>query len=125
MKRVRNSSGQMRLLGGRCEECGHLTIPHRAVCPSCRSISPVETYLGPHGTVERSSDLLVPTDGVHAPYWVGLVRLAEGPLVFARVKGEVEPGDPVQLQVDEVSDTYWFTTSDDTHNEGNIERRPA
>ncbi|MDA8312959.1 MAG: rubredoxin [Actinomycetota bacterium] len=76
-----------------CATCGNATFPQLFLCPSCAGTTwryePVE-----RGHVEGST--VNARDGVH----VGLVRVALGPLVVARVEGAAEVGDEVALDQD-------------------------
>ena len=76
-----------------CATCGNPTFPQLFLCPSCAGTTwryePVE-----RGHVEGST--VNARDGVH----VGLVRVALGPLVVARVEGAAEVGDEVALDQD-------------------------
>lgn len=109
IRKVRESPEGMRLAGSRCGECTHPTVPSRAVCPNCRSASVKDALFGPLGKTENTTELMVPTEGVEAPYWVAHVRLEDGPVIFARVVGEVRPGDPVELRTEKSTDRYWFS----------------
>lgn len=108
MSRVTFVDGEPRLRGGRCAACGHATVPFRRVCPACRRDNLEEAAFGPYGSAHGSVELQVSTDGNPAPYTVGLVKLSEGPTVFARLVG-MEAGHPsVRLEVQPDSDSYWF-----------------
>ena len=76
-----------------CAACGEATFPGLFLCPSCAATTwryePVE-----HGVLEGSA--VNARDGVH----VGLVRVALGPLVVARVEGAAQAGDEVALDAD-------------------------
>ncbi|HEY6538015.1 MAG TPA: OB-fold domain-containing protein [Candidatus Dormibacteraeota bacterium] len=108
---MRLVDGQARLLGGRCSQCGHATVPRRNACPSCHGETVGEVELGPTGSVISSVELYVPTAGVEAPYWVGLVKLSEGPTLFTRLAGAAGPGSAVELVVEPETDSYWFAAS--------------
>ncbi len=76
-----------------CAACGEATFPRLFLCPSCAGTTwryePVE-----RGHVEGST--VNARDGVH----VGLVRVALGPLVVARIEGPAQVGDEVALDQD-------------------------
>ncbi|HEX9797851.1 MAG TPA: OB-fold domain-containing protein [Anaerolineales bacterium] len=98
----------LRLAGGLCADCGHRMIPQRAVCPACGGARVGLAAFGPDGVVRKWSDLTVSVDGVEAPYWVGLVELAEGPVLFVRLASQPEVGQRVRLAADAAADVYWF-----------------
>ncbi len=112
MKRVEQTQDGPRLQGGRCAGCGHWMVPARSVCPSCRQDKVSPSLLGPRGTVVHWADLQVPSAGVEAPYHVGMVRLREGPLLFARLAGKPLVGQEVTLAASADNDTYWFETGE-------------
>jgi uncharacterized OB-fold protein len=108
MERVRVVDGDARLIGACCTSCGHATFPRRDRCPACRAGSMEETLLGPDGSVESAITLHVSTDGIDAPYAVGLIRLREGPVVLSRILGDAGAGTRVQVLADAEADAFWF-----------------
>ncbi|HUY09317.1 MAG TPA: OB-fold domain-containing protein [Candidatus Dormibacteraeota bacterium] len=93
-------------------------VPYRRVCSACRSGGVREAAFGPSGTVNTSVELAVPTAGNPAPYWVAMVKLDDGPTVFARLAGPVANGAAVTMQADVESDGYWFgATSEESLHE--------
>lgn len=99
------------LIGGRCEQCGLLSWPSRAVCQRCGSGEIRDLDLPATGTLTTWSRVWVPIDGIEPPYVVGLVEIGE-----LRIFGHVRdlPEDlalpaTVQLVVDGGSTPpFWF-----------------
>jgi uncharacterized OB-fold protein len=87
-------------------------IPRRAVCPACGSVAVDAEAMGPDGMVLHWSDLTVSVDAVPAPYWVGMIQLTEGPVLFARIEGKPTVGQRVVLSGDPEEDIYWFISMD-------------
>jgi len=87
-----------RLEGSACPDCSHYFFPPRPVCPACKSSGlPSFTFSG-RGTLYSWSRVLQPARGYAsmAPYFVGMVRLEEGPLVSA----QLADADGVDLAID-------------------------
>lgn len=88
--------GAIKLLGGRCLQCSHISFPKKEVCPSCLGLGGQEDVsLGPFGTlytfaVVRRAPTQFPT-----PYVIGYVDLDEGVRVFGRIQVE----DPTRLRL--------------------------
>lgn len=108
MARVRESEAGIRLVGSRCNACGHVTFPSRRRCPSCRSEDVSEALLGPGATVESTVELYVSTDESEAPYTLGYVALDEGPTLLARVVGGAVAGSRVSLAGETEADVFHF-----------------
>lgn len=74
-----------------CESCGRAVFPQRLLCPGCGGRGfreePVDT-----GVLEDFSD--------RGEVKLGFVRLAQGPLLVARVEGEPTRGAEVALDED-------------------------
>ena len=74
-----------------CDSCGRAVFPHRLLCPDCGGAGwrrePVDA-----GVLEAIADR---GDGR-----IGAVRTPLGPLVIARVEGDLEPGAEVPLGED-------------------------
>jgi uncharacterized OB-fold protein len=96
---------QSKLMGSRCEACGALYLPPRALCPAC--------YGGEMEWVEMSGEgkllafttvHIAPTAMIEAgydrmnPYCVGIVQLAEGPAISAQILG-VDPTKPEEIEI--------------------------
>lgn len=99
----RSKSAFYRLEGVRCRPCGAVAFPPREVCPACRSSNLGPEPLSGQGEVYSHARVYSAPDGSEAaaPYDVALVRLAEGPLVAARLtdyaEGRPAIGDRVEM----------------------------
>lgn len=102
------------LVGTRCADCGGVAWPGRAVCHRCGSPSVVEQAFGGAGRLESYTEVMVPRPGLENPYVLGQIRLQDGPVVFGRVVGLVEPVDlpcTVRTRIGPGPDgavSYWF-----------------
>jgi len=74
-----------------CESCGRAVFPHRLLCPECGGAAfrdePVES-----GTLEDFAD--------RGEVRIGVVRVAAGPLLIARIEGPPQRGATVALDED-------------------------
>lgn len=111
IERARLVDGTPRLVGSRCEECGHTTYPRRARCPKCHRGAMAEEEFGPAAMVEGSATLFVSTDEAEAPYDVGMVRVTDGPVLLARITG-AKAGEAARLQIDSETGAFWFAAED-------------
>lgn len=99
---VRNESdGSVRLVGGRCGNCGALFFPSAHVCPECMSEAVEPADLASEGTLYSWSVVHVAPKGWNTPYIAGYVDLADGVRVFAHITGadgsSLEMDMPVSL----------------------------
>jgi hypothetical protein len=71
----------------RCGKCGELTMPPRALCPSCQHRAWKPVALRGEGVVESFTVIRVApkAHAGEAPYAVAVVRLAEGVAVLGRL----------------------------------------
>ena len=74
-----------------CESCGRAVFPRRLLCPDCGGRSFREERVET-GTLEDVAD--------RGEVKVGLVRVAQGPVLVARVEGDVKRGATVRLEMD-------------------------
>ncbi|MBI2854795.1 MAG: Zn-ribbon domain-containing OB-fold protein [Chloroflexi bacterium] len=105
--------GEKRLMGSKCKKCGSLHLPPRPLCPHCHEAVMEWTELSGKGKLVAYTAISVaPTVmvnqglGKNNPYCSGVVELAEGPKICARVLGvdtrnpeRIEVGTPVKLEV--------------------------
>ena len=83
---VRNESdGSVRLVGGRCGNCGTLFFPATHVCPECMSEAVAAADLASDGTLYSWSVVHVAPKGSNTPYIPGYVDLSDGVRVFAHI----------------------------------------
>lgn len=101
-----------RLTGSRCESCGRVHVPPRPLCPTCHGdemawiemegrgqlVAFTTVHIGPKMMIEQGYDR-------KNPYCTGIVELAEGPRISARIRGvdakqpeAIEIGTPVVFQ---------------------------
>lgn len=76
-----------RLEGSACRACGARAFPPRAVCGLCRSADTAPAAFSGRGRLYSFTRVVQPLRGFAsvAPYAVGMVRLAEGPLITAQL----------------------------------------
>lgn len=89
------------LLYQHCEACGHKWLPPRAECPQCLGnawrwdracgLATLVSWVVFHRSYHAAFDAQV-------PYAVGIVQLAEGPRLIARIRCT---GDPEHMSLDE------------------------
>ena len=78
-----------RLVVQRCEACGALAVPPKAVCPSCESIRWGRATLGGDGEITSYTVIRVPPAqfAAEAPYVVAVARMTEGVSLLGRLTG--------------------------------------
>ncbi len=74
-----------------CESCGRATFPRRLLCPECGGREFREERVDA-GTLEDVAD--------RGEVKVGIVRVAQGPVLVARVEGDAARGAQVRLEMD-------------------------
>ena len=79
--------GSVRLVGGRCADCGTMFFPSAHVCPECMSETVAPTDLSREGTLYSWSVVHVAPRGWNVPYIAGYVDLADNVRVFAHITG--------------------------------------
>src|SRR3972149_10847424 len=84
--------GKPYLIGSRCQKCGLVAFPRRAVCPSCLAQEMEEAHLGPRGKIETFAVARAAPPGFQAPYVVAQVQLDKGPLIFSQISPRPEEG---------------------------------
>ena len=88
------------LVFGVCAACGYAAFPERLLCPRCggRRWQPREARAA---SVELTTTLRRgPGRDYDPPVALALVRLADGPLVVARLARAAGSGDAVDLSLD-------------------------
>ncbi|MHC1761446.1 MAG: Zn-ribbon domain-containing OB-fold protein [Negativicutes bacterium] len=103
--------GNYYLVGSKCSNCGTVSFLERMVCPACASYAGHEKVLiGRSGKINNFTVAHVAPTGYQPPYIVGLIDLAEGPMIFATIDGDpavaakLKIGDEVRLAVVETGD---------------------
>ena len=100
-----NAIHQDVLIGSRCKDCGHVSIPQRLICRVCHSDQAEQIEFSGFGTLATFTVIYVPpTEMVEAgynaknPYCVGIVALEEGPRISAQIVG-LDLADPGKIKI--------------------------
>ena len=75
--------GQLYLKGYRCRDCGHVMFPAAELCLNCSGEQIEEGPIGRDGELVEYTISYTAPEGYEAPLVQALVRLKEGPEVFA------------------------------------------
>jgi uncharacterized OB-fold protein len=103
-----------RLIASRCEDCGTVSWPARAICHHCGSARSAELVLSEHGSLITYTTVWVPLPGLEAPYTLGQVDLPEGVRVFAHIHnlrdGTLVPSPVALVRAEEPGSIppFWF-----------------
>ena len=81
----------MSLRAAACVSCGRVSFPPPYLCPACGAHEWREEEVA-GGTLEAVAD--------RGEVRLGAVRLAQGPLVIARIEGDAKAGGAVSLSQD-------------------------
>lgn len=108
-----DATRERRLLVQRCEACGHLQHPPRAICTDCASLDLgfVEATDQPATLVSWTVVHRSPTPELEAPYAIGIVELAER----VRILASLPDGDEDSLACDQVVTLDWEPLDDGRH----------
>jgi uncharacterized OB-fold protein len=94
-----------KLMGSRCQACGALHIPPRAICPACYGTGMEWVEMSGDGELLAFTTVhIAPTAMIEAgydrknPYCAGIVQLAEGPAISAQILG-VDPARPQEIEI--------------------------
>ena len=82
----------------RCPSCGYVRWPAANSCPECLAVGGEWTVLSGRGSIWSFAVYEKPLDPAFAglcPYAVALVRLDEGPLIYARM---LDPPDRLKCE---------------------------
>ena len=97
--------GEQKLMGSRCQSCGALHLPPRALCPACYGEEMEwEEMEGQGKLVAFTAVHIAPTAMIEAgydrknPYCTGIVQLDEGPAISAQILG-VDPTKPAEIEI--------------------------
>ncbi len=104
---------EKKLMASQCKKCGALFLPPRAVCPTCHDSElewiemSGEAKLAAYTCIAIAPTLMVEEGyGRTNPYCAGIVELAEGPKISARILGvdaktpeSIKVGTPMQVEV--------------------------
>lgn len=93
------------LIGSRCLNCGHISIPQRQICPRCHSDQAERIETKGLGTLATFTVIYIPPTsmadaGYNAknPYCVGIVSLEEGARISAQING-LDLSDPAAIKI--------------------------
>ena len=96
---------EKKLMASRCKQCGALSLPPRALCPTCRDSELEWAEMSGTGKLAAYTAIAVaPTMMVEEgygrdnPYCSGIVELTEGPKISARILG-VDAKTPESIKV--------------------------
>jgi uncharacterized OB-fold protein len=94
-----------KLMGSRCQSCGSLHLPPRALCPDCYGGAVQWEEVGKQGKLVALTVIhIAPTAMIDAgygrdnPYCTGIVQLEDGPAVSAQIVG-VDPAKPESIRI--------------------------
>lgn len=82
--------GRMTLIGGRCAACGTVFFPKPHVCLDCGGQEVIAQDLGGAGELYSFTTVHMPSGRMRPPFSVALVRMADGPLVYAPLERATE-----------------------------------
>ena len=102
-----------KLIGTKCNTCGHVSIPQRQICPNCMSDDAEIIEFSGTGKLAAYTVVSVPPVamaeagyGPKNPYCVGIVTLDEGPRISAQILGvdvlnpqTIKIGTPVKMVI--------------------------
>ena len=94
-----------KLMGSRCPHCAAIYLPPRAICPQCHGETLEWVELSGEGVLAAFTSIsIAPTFMIEQgfdrnnPYLTGIVELAEGPKISARLLG-FDAAQPQQAQI--------------------------
>lgn len=94
-----------KLMGTRCTKCDGVYLPPRAICPQCHSDQIEWVELSGQGKLAAFSAVFIGPSAMNAegydrnnPYCAGIVELAEGVRISARVLG-VDAKHPTNIAI--------------------------
>jgi uncharacterized OB-fold protein len=97
--------GEGRIMGSRCQDCGALHLPPRALCRACFGGELAWEEIGGDGKLAAFTAVhIAPTAMIEAgygrknPYCVGIVDLVAGPSISAQIVG-VDPERPEEIAI--------------------------
>lgn len=86
------AEGAPGLKGTRCKACGAAALLKVPVCPICLSRNVASACIGAKAILTRFSTVHHSADSFDAPYVIGQIRTAEGPMTFAPIVGTAASG---------------------------------
>jgi uncharacterized OB-fold protein len=90
----RQQASNLRLVGSKCRDCGHLVFPERVRCPECHRGDLERFRFGGRGRVCALTTVHEAPRGFsdQVPYVAALVQLEEGPMIAAMLT-DLDPED--------------------------------
>jgi uncharacterized protein len=114
---------EKKLMACRCKRCGRLALPPRVICAACHAdqmewvaLSGKASLLGFTVITGGPGFMLKAGYGRDNPYAAGIVELAEGPHISARILG-VDVRQPASIQIGMELEVEFFTQM-----EGEVEK---
>jgi uncharacterized OB-fold protein len=108
-----DKSGQVALLGSRCNKCASVFFPQKTYCDYCQAGDLVPVRFGRRGRIHTFTIVRQASPEFKVPYAIGRVDADEGVRVFSQILADdlekIEIGQPVELVVDRL-----FNESDGT-----------
>ena len=96
---------EKKLMGSRCQSCGALHVPPRALCPACYGEEMKWEGMGGKGKLVAFTTIhIAPTAMIEAghgrdnPYCAGIVQLDRGPAISAQIVG-VDATQPESITI--------------------------
>ncbi len=96
---------QHKLMGSRCHRCGALFVPPKGLCPKCQGTQMTLEELSGRGALAGFTSIsIVPTAmaqegyGRDKPYLTGVIALAEGPRIAARLM-DMDASKPQEVKI--------------------------
>ena len=97
--------GEKKLMGSRCQSCGTLHLPPRALCPVCYGEEMEWEEMSGQGKLVAFTTIhIAPTAMIEAgydrenPYCVGIVELEDGSRISAQILG-VDAAQPERIAI--------------------------
>jgi uncharacterized OB-fold protein len=94
----------VRLLGGRCVDCGRFNFPAQSLCPYCACDGCETMPLSPRGVLEVCTTVTNRPPGYEGPvpFGFGVVELPEGIRIISRIEHpeRSRPGTPLRLVIE-------------------------
>jgi uncharacterized OB-fold protein len=112
---------ERRLMASRCTACGALHLPPRAICPACYGDRLEWAETSGRGKLAAFTSIFVGSSAMVAagytrdnPYVTGIVELAEGIKISARILG-VDARDPGAISIGAPLSVEFLDSGDGEH----------
>lgn len=94
------ASEKNHIIGSRCQSCGAVAFPKRAVCHKCLSEDVVEIPLSKRGKLASFTVAWAAPEGIEPPMTLGYIDLPEGVRLLSMVTGNEPSQDALELGQD-------------------------